>query len=116
MRLRRRRRTSEKPRHVASGNDLLAELRREIIAQHTRFGPFENRRPSLRLGFACLEDELCEAAEAYEDDRHDDFCGLGFSHTQEELLQVAAVALRLLAAFPNSYEMPSAAMKGETDA
>lgn len=91
---------------MASGDDLFAELEREIVSQHSRFGAFENTRPSLRLGFACLEDEMREAVEAYEDDRHDDFCGLGFSATQEELLQVAAVALRLLAAFPNKYEMP----------
>jgi hypothetical protein len=111
--LRRRRKSSGKPRHVASGDDLFAELRREIADQHSRFGSFVNERASLRLGFACLEDELREAIEAYEDDRHDDFCGLGFAHTQEELLQVAAVAIRLLAAFPNKYELPTSTPKEE---
>lgn len=79
-------------------------LTAEIARQETEWGPFTPHRPSVRLGFACLEDELKEALEAYEDDRHDDFCGLGFIHTQEELIQVAAIACRLVEAFNGGSE------------
>lgn len=83
---------------------MAGRLMAEIARQEAEWGPFTPRRPSVRLGFACLEDELKEAFEAYEDDRHDDFCGLGFVHTQEELIQVAAIACRLVEAFNGGSE------------
>lgn len=72
----------------------------EIERQDRLWAPFQNKRPSLRLGFACLEDEVREALDAYNDDRNDEFCGLGFSHTQKELIQVTAIAIRMLRALP----------------
>jgi hypothetical protein len=85
---------------VRSIDEAVERVRAEVARQDDRWGEFENRRPSIRLAFACLEDEVDEARRAYEADRHDDFCGLGFSDTQAELVQVAAIALRLLATLP----------------
>jgi hypothetical protein len=96
--IRRRRSTPQAFRWGTVEERLAAEIER----QDARFGEFTNNRASIRLGFACLEDEVAESLEAYEDDRRDDFCGLGFMATQEELVQVAALAHRLLAAFPGS--------------
>ena len=73
----------------------MLRVKEEIGRQDKRFAAFERSRPSIRLGIACLEDEVAEAKQAFEDDRHDDFCGLGWSGTTDELIQVAAVAIRL---------------------
>lgn len=75
-------------------------IQAEVQRQDARWGAFTNDRPSIRLGLACLEDEARESRDAYRDDCHDDFCGLGFMHTQEELVQTAAIAIRLLLALP----------------
>jgi hypothetical protein len=67
----------------------------EVTRQEKRWGDFERSRESIRLGLACIEDEVREAFQAFEEDRHDDFCGLGWSGTIGELVQVAALATRL---------------------
>lgn len=77
--------------HATTMERIVAEVER----QDQRFGHFTRDRPSIRLGIACLEDEVAETLRAFDDDRHDDFCGLGWSGTTDELIQVAAVATRL---------------------
>ncbi len=70
-------------------------IEREVERQDQRWPAFERDRRSIRLGIACLEDETKEVFQAFEDDRHDDFCGLGWLGTTDELIQVAALATRL---------------------
>jgi len=74
---------------------LLTELDREVIRQDAKHGPTFNAASELgrvRLGVACLEDEVEETRDAWREDRRTG----DWSHTREEALQVAAVALRLV--------------------
>jgi hypothetical protein len=57
-------------------------------------------RNGLRLGLAALEDETAEALAAWRDDRRRD----GWAETRDEVLDVAAVAFRLLRALVNPGE------------
>ena len=71
------------------------ELLHEVWRQDAKHGPTFNAASELgqvRLGVACLEDEVNETRDAWREDlRSGDW-----SHTREEALQVAALALRLV--------------------
>lgn len=70
----------------------LSALDGEIEKQYAKYGPFRNYVGGMRLGIAALEDEVAEAYDAWRDERREN----NWSHTRTELLQVAAVAMRLL--------------------
>lgn len=69
------------------------ELAAEIDRQDEKHGRFEGTRLGRqRLALACLEDEVEEAKEAWREER-----GCEVPHaTRDEVLQVAAVAMRAL--------------------
>ena len=66
-----------------------------IAKQVERYGGFEPTLPGLRLAVACLEDEVAEVRDAWRAERRGPG---GWSQTYDELLDVAAVAIRALAA------------------
>jgi hypothetical protein len=71
---------------------LLAELLVEVSTQDCEHqGGYPATRDGVRLGLAAAEDELVEAREAWRDERR----VAGWPATRGELLQVAAVALRV---------------------
>lgn len=75
--------------------DVIAEeLSAEVSRQDALYGPFGGQMPvgRLRLGVAVLQDECDEVLEAWAADRKTG----DWSHTREESLQVAAVAMRLV--------------------
>jgi hypothetical protein len=73
---------------------LLADLAAEIERQDRKYGPFTGTTVlgQSRLAIACLEDEITEVKDAWRSERR----AAGWEHTEEELLQVAAVAMRAL--------------------
>jgi hypothetical protein len=73
---------------------ILDELRAEIDRQDRKHGPYErqSRLGVSRLALATLEDEVAEAKDAWREERR----APDWSHTREEVLQVAAVAVRTL--------------------
>lgn len=62
-----------------------------IDGQHVKYGPFGTDVAGIRLGVAVLEDEVREALGAWREERAAD----GWPMVYEEIMQVAAVALRL---------------------
>ena len=70
--------------------DVVAEMARQD-AKHAWFSATTALGRS-RLAIACLEDEIIEVKDAWRSERRVD----GWAHTEEELLQVAAVAMRAL--------------------
>lgn len=75
------------------------DLVREIDRQDAKHGPTFNAGSALgriRLGIACLEDEVRETLDAWRDDRGRPVTDGGWIHTREEALQVAALAMRLV--------------------
>jgi NTP pyrophosphatase (non-canonical NTP hydrolase) len=70
----------------------LDELADEIARQDHKHGLFaaDTDYGKLRLAIACLEDEVVEARDAWREERRHSH----WRHTREELLQVAAVAIR----------------------
>lgn len=65
----------------------------EIARQDEEHGPFEGTLLGRsRLAIACLEDEVAEAREAWRTERE----ATTWDATREEVLQVAAVAMRAL--------------------
>ena len=70
------------------------ELWDEIARQDSKHGPFTGVTAlgRSRLAIACLEDEVAEVKDAWREERKAD----GWPKTEEELLQVAAVAMRAL--------------------
>lgn len=77
-----------------SAVDLLPALLDEVQRQDAKHGPFTSGGDlgRARLAIACLEDETREAREAWLEERS----APHWSHTREEVLQVAAVAIRAL--------------------
>ena len=73
---------------------LTFELAAEIDRQDRKHGGFSAMTAlgRSRLAIACLEDEVQEVKGAWRQERRID----GWPHTEEELLQVAAVAMRAL--------------------
>ena len=73
---------------------LMDELEAEAQRQDRKHGRFTGATAlgRSRLAIACLEDEIAEVKEAWREERRTD----GWAHTEEELLQVAAVAMRAL--------------------
>ena len=73
---------------------LFHDLGEEIVRQDLKHGPFEGSRLGrTRLALAVLEDEVQECLDAYREGRPEI---IGFNHLREELLQVAAVAIRAI--------------------
>lgn len=75
----------------------LVTILTEIVLEMSRqerihAGGFDRSRDGVRLGIAAISDELRESLEAWHVEKRDD----GWSLTREELVQVAAVALRVL--------------------
>jgi hypothetical protein len=80
-------------RTVGPGDPLIYALLREIARQDEKHGPFEGTiLGRSRLALACLEDEVEEARDAWRSERK----GLLWEATREEVVQVAAVAIRTL--------------------
>ena len=79
-------------------DQLNAEIRRQD-KKHGRIGG-DSDYGRARLGIACVQDEVDEALEAWRDDKKraaDDLPALGrFFDTKAELMQVAAVAIRVI--------------------
>lgn len=72
---------------------LIYALMTEIARQDEKHGPYQGTTLGRsRLALATLEDEVAEAREAWRDERK----ALTWDHTREEVLQVAAVAIRTL--------------------
>lgn len=72
---------------------LTFELLAEIARQDAKHGPFEGTiLGRSRLAIACLEDEVAEARNAWRSER----TALNWPTTRDEVLQVAAVAMRAL--------------------
>ncbi len=77
----------------ATVDPLIYALLSEITRQDDKHGPFEGTiLGRSRLAIACLEDEVLEVREAWQDERG----ALGWEATRAEVLQVAAVAIRTL--------------------
>lgn len=75
--------------------DLFADLGAEIQRQDAKHGSLnhcEYDLARLRLALAVLEDEIAEALVAYRDERSAN----GWPETRAEVLQIAAVAMRIL--------------------
>lgn len=66
-------------------------LMSEMDAQDGEYGRFASTIAGLRLGVACLEDEVREMREAWREGRH----ASSWSDLRDEALQVAAIAMRL---------------------
>jgi hypothetical protein len=63
----------------------------EVVRQDARYGPFTNDVGSVRLAIACMEDEIREARESWEEwKKRPDWYGV-----RGEVVQVAAIAQRL---------------------
>jgi len=73
---------------------LMYALIGEIERQDEKHGRFQalTQLGASRLALACLEDEIAEAKQAWRDERKTPT----WDHTREEVLQVAAVAMRAL--------------------
>jgi Zn-dependent M32 family carboxypeptidase len=73
---------------------IIDALLREINRQDEKHGPYErqSRLGVSRLALATLEDEVAEAKDAWREERRAE----DWPHTREEVLQVAAVAVRTL--------------------
>lgn len=73
---------------------LYARLMAEVARQDEKHGRFDgaSQLGMSRLALACLEDEVAEALQAWREERR----ALMFEQTREEVLQVAAVAIRAL--------------------
>ena len=80
-------RTADIPQ-AATGD--LAELAAEVARQDCKYGPFTATVAGALLAVACLEREVREVDDAWREERKAD----GWPHMREELLQVAAVAMR----------------------
>jgi hypothetical protein len=79
--------------HTNALAGMLAEVEVEIERQDEKHGPFEGTQLGRsRLAIACLEDEVEEAKKAWRDERK----ASTWHHTRQEVLQVAAVAIRAL--------------------
>lgn len=78
----------------ATISEIFGELDEEIRRQDHKHGPYErqSRLGVSRLAIATLEDEVAEVKDAWREERRSD----DWSHTREEVLQVAAVAVRTL--------------------
>lgn len=83
-----------------AGMALVTELLEEVDRQDEKHGPFEGSALGRsRLGLACVQDELAEALDAWRAERpqSDGYVDLHTcGRTRAELLQVAAVALRVI--------------------
>ena len=95
---------------MSRDQDLMLDLEREIarqddIAKANQYGyPFT--RNGIRLGIAALQDEVTEVLDAWRADKnHLENCA---AELREELLQVAAVAMRIARSVPAG-EDPQAA-------
>ena len=74
-------------------DDLLGDLVAEIERQDAKHGPYQGTPLGRsRLALATLEDETCEALQAWRDERQ----AASWQETRAEVLQVAAVAIRTL--------------------
>jgi hypothetical protein len=73
---------------------LYFRLIREVERQDEKHGRFDgaSQLGKSRLALACLEDEVAEAVQAWRDERKTP----RWEQTREEVLQVAAVAIRAL--------------------
>jgi hypothetical protein len=72
---------------------LIYRLMEEIARQDEKHGPYQGTvLGRSRLALATLEDEVAEALLAWRDERK----ALNWDATREEVLQVAAVAIRAL--------------------
>lgn len=75
-------------------DELVAEVLAEVVRADEKHGPLNHGLPSVlassRLSVACLEDELEECLQAWREDRRTP----GMPHLREELIQVAALAMR----------------------
>lgn len=81
----------ERPATVV--HPLIYRLMAEIERQDDKHGPYQGTvLGRSRLALATLEDEIAEAVEAWRSERK----ALTWDHTREEVLQVAAVAIRTL--------------------
>lgn len=79
--------------HPAGVDPLTYRLLVEIARQDEKHGPFEGTKLGRsRLALARLEDEVQEAKDAWRSERE----GLLWERTRDEVLQVAAVAMRAL--------------------
>lgn len=67
-------------------------LERTMRHQERKYGPFGDDVAGMRLGLAVLADELAEALESWRSERRVD----GWPETHVEVMQLAAVACRLL--------------------
>lgn len=79
---------------AVAGHPIFTRLLAEIVRQDEKHGPFEGATQlgRSRLAMACLEDEIAEALNAWRDERNTPT----WDHTREEVLQIAAVAIRVL--------------------
>jgi hypothetical protein len=79
---------------VTTLDPLYFRLVEEVARQDEKHGRFEGATQlgKSRLAIACLEDEVREAVQAWRDERQASY----WDHTREEVLQVAAVAIRAL--------------------
>ncbi len=79
---------------------LVEELQNEIYRQDVRYGETFGgtmRVGRIRLGVACLEDEVEEVRLAWREDRRTESLPVAsYANVREEALQVAALALRLV--------------------
>lgn len=71
---------------------LFERLAGVVAEQEARYGPFDASLGQVRLGICVLDDEVQEARDAWRDERRTD----GWPATSEEVMQVAAIAIRLL--------------------
>lgn len=79
--------------HTTTIHPLIYRLTQEIARQDEKHGPFQGTvLGRSRLAIACLEDEVAEVLLAWRSERK----GLDWYDTREEVLQVAAVAIRTL--------------------
>lgn len=72
---------------------MVHQLLAEIARQDEKHGPFQGTELGRsRLALACIADEVDEALLAWREERG----GLSWKTTRDEVLQVAAVAMRAL--------------------
>lgn len=82
-----------RPRRVVASDPLVYALLVEIERQDEKHGPYQGTiLGRSRLALATLEDEVSEALEAWRSERK----ALNWDATREEVVQVAAVAIRTL--------------------
>lgn len=78
-----------------NGLTLMGEIEAEIHRQDEMHGGgYGSTRDGVRLGLVSIEDELREARQEWDREKHGG--GGGWSGTYEELLQAVAVGFRLL--------------------